>query len=70
MLLGLNFVYFKDLMSQWCFEFQVYNFKRFRVGKGKMRNRRRIQKRGLFVIYNLDNGICRVFRNILGKLEF
>merc|ERR1712076_97891 len=40
--------------------------KRFRAGKGKMRNRRRIQRRGPLVIYNQDNGICRAFRNIPG----
>nr|XP_034326412.1 60S ribosomal protein L4 [Crassostrea gigas] len=45
---------------------KVYNSKRFRAGKGKMRNRRRIQKRGPLVIYNSDNGICRAFRNIPG----
>jgi len=40
--------------------------KRFRAGKGKMRNRRRIQRRGPLIIYNQDNGICRAFRNIPG----
>jgi len=40
--------------------------KRFRAGKGKMRNRRRIQRRGPLVIYNQDNGITRGFRNIPG----
>lgn len=45
---------------------KVYNSKRFRAGKGKMRNRRRIMKRGPLVIYNQDNGISRAFRNIPG----
>jgi len=45
---------------------KVYASKRFRAGKGKMRNRRRIQRRGPLVIYNQDNGICRSFRNIPG----
>ena len=45
---------------------KVYSSKRFRAGKGKMRNRRRIQRRGPLVIYNQDNGICRAFRNIPG----
>lgn len=45
---------------------KVYNSKRFRAGKGKMRNRRRIQRRGPLVIYNQDNGITRAFRNIPG----
>jgi len=45
---------------------KVYATKRFRAGKGKMRNRRRIMKRGPLVIYNKDNGITRGFRNIPG----
>merc|ERR1712244_110627 len=45
---------------------KVRNSKRFRAGKGKMRNRRRIQRRGPMIIYNQDNGICQAFRNIPG----
>lgn len=45
---------------------KVYATKRFRAGKGKMRNRRRIMKRGPIVIYNKDNGITKAFRNIPG----
>ncbi|XP_052100681.1 60S ribosomal protein L4-like isoform X2 [Mytilus californianus] len=45
---------------------KVLNSKRFRAGKGKMRNRRRIMKRGPLIIYNKDNGISRAFRNIPG----
>merc|ERR1712154_574418 len=45
---------------------KVKNSKRFRAGKGKMRNRRRIQRRGPMIIYNQDNGICQAFRNIPG----
>lgn len=45
---------------------KVYASKRFRAGKGKLRNRRRIQRRGPLVIYNQDNGISRAFRNIPG----
>lgn len=45
---------------------KVYATKRFRAGKGKMRNRRRIMKRGPLVIYNKDNGITKAFRNIPG----
>lgn len=45
---------------------KVYATKRFRAGKGKMRNRRRIMKRGPLVIYNNDNGITKAFRNIPG----
>merc|ERR1712154_432429 len=45
---------------------KVYASKRFRAGKGTMRNRRRIQRRGPLVIYNQDNGISRALRNIPG----
>lgn len=40
--------------------------RRFRAGKGKMRNRTRIQRRGPIIIYDKDNGITRAFRNIPG----
>merc|ERR1711963_345649 len=40
--------------------------KRFRAGKGKMRNRRRIQRRGPMMIYDKDDGICQALRNIPG----
>ena len=39
---------------------------RMRAGKGKMRNRRRIQRRGPCIIYNEDIGIFKDFRNIPG----
>merc|ERR1712109_111978 len=45
---------------------QVYESKRFRAGKGKMRNRRRIQKRGPLVVYDQDQGLTKAFRNIPG----
>lgn len=45
---------------------KVKNSRRFRAGVGKMRNRRRIQRRGPIIIYAQDNGICRAFRNIPG----
>ncbi|GAA50642.1 large subunit ribosomal protein L4e [Clonorchis sinensis] len=49
---------------------KVYNSQRFRAGRGKMRNRRRIQKRGPIIIFRKDDGITRAFRNIpdLGRL--
>ena len=40
--------------------------RRIRPGKGKMRNRRYIQKKGPLVIYNKDGGIKRAFRNLPG----
>lgn len=45
---------------------KVKNSRRFRAGVGKMRNRRRIQRRGPIIIYAQDNGISRAFRNIPG----
>lgn len=45
---------------------KVYKSKRFRAGRGKMRNRRRIQRKGPLIIYNKDQGLTRAFRNIPG----
>merc|ERR1712061_264285 len=45
---------------------QVCKTKRIRAGKGKMRNRRRIQKRGPLIIYDQDQGLTRAFRNLPG----
>jgi len=45
---------------------KVYASQRMRAGKGKMRNRRRIQRKGPCVIYNEDNGVTRAFRNVPG----
>merc|ERR1711910_54869 len=43
-----------------------YKSKRFRAGKGKMRDRKRIQKRGPLVVYDQDQGLTKAFRNIPG----
>jgi len=45
---------------------KVYKSQRFRAGKGKMRNRRRIQRRGPLIIYGNDQGLRKAFRNIPG----
>merc|ERR1711910_99575 len=45
---------------------QVYKSQRMRAGKGKLRNRRRIMKRGPLVIYDQDQGLTRAFRNLPG----
>jgi len=45
---------------------KVYKSHRFRAGKGKMRNRRYIKKKGPLVIYYKDQGLSRAFRNIPG----
>lgn len=39
---------------------------KIRTGKGKMRNRRYVQKKGPLVIYSKDGGIKRAFRNLPG----
>merc|ERR1712048_1207762 len=36
------------------------------AGKGKMRNRRRVMKKGPLVIYDKDQGLTRAFRNLPG----
>jgi len=45
---------------------KVKRSRAIRAGKGKMRNRRHVQKRGPCVIYDKDEGISRAFRNIPG----
>merc|ERR1719281_2149217 len=45
---------------------QVYKSQRFRAGKGKLRNRRTVMKRGPLVIYDQDQGLTKAFRNIPG----
>ncbi len=45
---------------------QVKDSKKIRAGKGKMRNRRYVQRRGPLVIYDKSEGIHRAFRNLPG----
>jgi len=45
---------------------RVLDSKKIRSGKGKMRNRRYVMRRGPLVIYSEDNGIVRAIRNIPG----
>jgi large subunit ribosomal protein L4e len=40
--------------------------RKLRRGKGKMRNRRHVNRRGPLVVYNDDSGIVRAFRNLPG----
>jgi len=40
--------------------------RQIRSGKGKMRNRRYVQRRGPLVVYGNDGGITKAFRNISG----
>merc|ERR1712173_91268 len=50
----------------WADVAKVYVTKRMRAGKGKLRNRRTVQKRGPLVIYDNDQGLTKAFRNIPG----
>merc|ERR1711950_133777 len=48
----------------WADVAKVYATKRMRAGKGKLRNRRTVMKRGPLVIYDQDQGLTKAFRNI------
>lgn len=45
---------------------RVYKSKTMRAGKGKMRNRRTVQRLGPVLIYGKDSGCTKAFRNIPG----
>jgi len=45
---------------------KVYATRRMRAGKGKLRDRRRVQKLGPLVVYDQDQGLTKAFRNIPG----
>ncbi|XP_053670737.1 60S ribosomal protein L4 [Anopheles nili] len=45
---------------------KVYKSQRLRAGRGKMRNRRRVQRRGPLIVYAKDDGLRKAFRNIPG----
>jgi large subunit ribosomal protein L4e len=45
---------------------KVRESRKIRQGKGKMRNRRYVQRRGPLVVYNEDRGVGRAVRNIPG----
>ncbi|XP_063231779.1 large ribosomal subunit protein uL4 [Bacillus rossius redtenbacheri] len=59
-------VIFLRRIKAWADIQKVYKSRRFRAGKGKMRNRRRIQRRGPLIIYDQDQGLTKAFRNIPG----
>ncbi|XP_023021627.1 ribosomal protein L4 [Leptinotarsa decemlineata] len=59
-------VQFLRRIKAWSDIQKVYKSQRFRAGKGKMRNRRRIQRKGPLVVYHKDQGLRRAFRNIPG----
>jgi len=45
---------------------KVKDSKKIRAGKGKARNRRRIQRRGPLIVYDQKSSLLRAFRNIPG----
>lgn len=53
-------------LKAWTDVEKVCKSKRFRAGKGKMRNRRRVMRQGPCIVYSKDNGIRKAFRNIPG----
>jgi len=50
----------------WADVAKVYATRRMRAGKGKLRNRRHVQKLGPLVVYDQDQGCTKAFRNIPG----
>merc|ERR1712202_37971 len=50
----------------WADVAKVYSTRRMRAGKGKLRNRRHVQKLGPLVIFDQDQGLTKAFRNIPG----
>lgn len=59
-------VIFLRRMKIWADIQKVYKSQHFRAGRGKMRNRRRVQRRGPLIVYSKDEGVRRAFRNIPG----
>jgi len=59
-------VIFLRRLKVWADVAKVYKSRRNRAGVGKMRNRRRVQRKGPLIIYNKDEGLSRAFRNIPG----
>ncbi|CAF1599773.1 unnamed protein product [Rotaria magnacalcarata] len=53
-------------VGAWADILKVYASKHTRAGKGKMRNRRTVMKRGPVIVYDKDNGLKKAFRNIPG----
>merc|ERR1719312_1642805 len=50
----------------WADVAKVYATRRMRAGKGKLRNRRHVQKLGPLIIFDQDQGLTKAFRNIPG----
>merc|ERR1712025_447258 len=50
----------------WADVAKVYATRRMRAGKGKLRNRRHVQKLGPLIIFDQGQGLTKAFRNIPG----
>ncbi|MCL4120277.1 UNVERIFIED_CONTAM: hypothetical protein GTU68_002607 [Idotea baltica] len=61
-----NAMIFLRKCRAWTDILKVYKSKRFRAGIGKMRNRRRVQRKGPLIVYDKDQGLVKAFRNIPG----
>ncbi|XP_041983889.1 60S ribosomal protein L4 [Aricia agestis] len=59
-------VIFLRRVKAWSDVLKVYKSQRLRAGKGKMRNRRRLQRKGPLIVYGKDKGLTKAFRNIPG----
>ncbi|KAH8243187.1 hypothetical protein KR032_005236, partial [Drosophila birchii] len=59
-------VIFLRRLKVWADIQKVYKSQRFRAGRGTMRDRRRIARRGPLVVYHKDEGLRKAFRNIPG----
>uniref|UniRef100_A0A6B2E6K7 Putative 60s ribosomal protein l4 n=1 Tax=Phlebotomus kandelakii TaxID=1109342 RepID=A0A6B2E6K7_9DIPT len=59
-------VVFLRRMKVWADIQKVYKSQRFRAGRGKMRNRRRVHRRGPLIVYAKNDGVKKAFRNIPG----
>jgi large subunit ribosomal protein L4e len=59
-------VVFLRRVKAWRDVAKVYKSRRNRAGVGKMRNRRRVQRKGPLIVYAKDQGLSRAFRNIPG----
>lgn len=59
-------VVFLRRMKIWADIQKVYKSQRFRAGRGTMRDRRRIARRGPLIVYYKDEGLRKAFRNIPG----
>lgn len=53
-------------VNAWADVLKVKRTKKLRAGKGKLRDRRHVQRKGPLVVYNNDEGIVKAMRNLPG----